>query len=143
MIEYIVRDKFGLLEICEDGLIFKRDVSLMGLLNLWSSLSLRTVETTLKITKKILNCSHKIPLYIDSNLLFLQLRTIRSKTPFLINYYAIAKLLSQSCHKTSIVFKSGITVDFNSYPILKRQMELSNRILKSLESNIQNKKVFT
>jgi hypothetical protein len=143
MIEYIVRDNNGLLEICEDGLIFKVDSSLMGLLNLWSNHALRSVETTLRTTQKLLNCRHKIPLYINSNMLFLQLRTIRSKTPFLINYFAIAKLLPNRHNETTIFFKSGVSVNFDSIHTTKRQLDLSKVILESLESNTKNKKVFT
>lgn len=143
MIEYILRDDYGMLEICEDGKITHVDSSLLGLLNSWSSQSLRSVETTLSATKKLLNCRNKLPLYIHTNLLFLQLRTIRSKTSFLINYFAIAKLLTNRCKDTTIFFKSGVFVNFDSRYTIKRQMELSKILLESLESNDKFKKVFT
>ena len=143
MIEYILRDQYGMLEISEDGQVTHRDISLLGLLNQISYQSLRSVETTLKLTQKLLQCTHKIPLYINPSILLIQLRTIRSKNPFLLNYFAIAKLLPTKGKGITVFFKSGAHVKYDASKPLRRQLELSIIILESLESNSKNKKVFT
>jgi len=143
MIEYILRNSIGILEILEDGKLIQIDASLMGVLNRLANQSLRTVETTLKQTRKILHCSNKIPLYINDHILFLQLRPLRAKEPFLINYYAIAKSLTKTKDTITIYFKSGTSVDSIALNPFVRQMKLSNGLIDALESNLKNKKVFT
>ena len=133
VIEYILRDQYGTLEICEEGQVTKRDISLLGLLNQISNQSLRSVETTLKLTQKLLHCSHKIPLYINPSILLIQLRTIRSKNPYLLNYFAIAKLLPTNGNGITIFFKSGAHVKYDTAKPLTRQLKLSKVILESLE----------
>ena len=121
LIDYVKRDETGLLTVCEDhGLAFY-DYPLIRYLNRFALERLSTVEATLDATRQYLAVKAKTPLYLNSNLILIQVKGIRSPEAHLINYFAVSSFSKFGCSDILVSYKNGHTARFHGYAPFVRQ----------------------
>jgi hypothetical protein len=121
LIDYVMRDENGILTVCEDhGLAFY-DYPLIRYLNRFALARLSTVEATLDATRQYLAVKAKTPLYLNSDLIFIQVKGIRSPEAYLINYFAVSSFSKSGCSDILVSYKNGHTARFHGYAPFVRQ----------------------
>jgi len=136
MIDYVIKRIDGRLEIVNDNTVTIIDQALMGYLNHLANQSLRKIDTILKLTRKRIGCSQKVPIYIHSKLLLMQYYPLRAKTSLLINYFAIAQIIYDKEDNFTIYFKSGASLKMEDQLRIIKQIKMVKKIIDSLDSNV-------
>ncbi len=136
MIDYIRKTASGLLEIVTDNHKVTVDQALTGYLNHLAQQSLRSIDTILKQTRKILKCSQKVPIYINNGLVLIQYYPLRSPSTLLINYLSIAHITDERNDTCTLYFKSGATLVLNNLKRLIKQKELAKKLIDYLDLNM-------
>lgn len=136
MIDYIKKTANGLLETHVNNQMTIVDQAITGYLNHLAHISLRNLDTILKLTRKILKCTQKVPIYINKELLLIQYGSLRSSSALLINYRSIAHISVEKNNVGMIYFKSGTILKINNHKQLINQIELIKKLIDYLDLNM-------
>lgn len=135
MIDYIIKRSDGYLEVSEDNQITTYNQALMGFLNQLAFPYFRTIPTILSITRKLLKCTHKVPIYINPKLIFMQIQPLRANTSVLLNHQSIAKILLNQDEFYTVYFLSGAIFQGTPHQKINKQMKLTIKLIKLIEIN--------
>lgn len=136
MIDYIKKTANGLLETHVNNQMTIVDQAITGYLNHLAHISLRNLDTILKLTRKILKCTQKVPIYINKELLLIQYGSLRSSSSLLIHYRSIAHISVEKNNVGMIYFKSGTILKINNHKQLINQIELIKKLIDYLDLNM-------
>ena len=135
MIDYIIKRSDGFLEVSDNNRVTILNQAILGYLNQLAFPYFRTIPTILTITRKRLKCTQKVPIYIHSKLILLQIEPLRAKTSLLINYSAIAQIIYNTENYYTISFKSGAILKCSQHQVINKQMKYAIKLIDLLEIN--------
>jgi len=138
MIDYIIRSEYGLLDVVMDQMIQVFDEPLTRYLERLANRRFSTLSGMIEGTKRVLSIHSKPPLYFGKGILLMQIRSIRSETAFLINYFAVSRTVKLPCNEVLIYYKSGHVTKYRGYKTFLRQWEYANAILRHIEETERN-----
>jgi hypothetical protein len=133
----------GTFVVCLNHEPFVFNMPIERYLNALALNRLSTYQASVKAARKYLKIKHKVPIYLGSELILLQLKGIRAENTFLVNRTNILDFTKFNDHEVLIRFKSGHIIRHTGYLPFLRQWRLSSMLENHLAETKDKKKMFT